>query len=708
MDANHRVLVIDDNRAIHDDLRKILIGTREADSDLLEDEAILFGALPSPKPMAKFEIDSAFQGQEGLARVQATLAEGRPYAMAFVDVRMPPGWDGVETIVRLWEVDPGLQVVICTAYSDYSWKDIREKLGQSDNLLILKKPFDSIEVIQLAHSLTRKWSIARLAEAKLEDLDLMVARRTAELQAMNAALRKEVADRSKAEEAFRLIFDASPIGIALLDETVRFVGANHSMQEMHGLGREGILGNDPIELEWFGTRGEMAEIFGPSLTLKDIDQCDVSFRHAHLGLRAGLLLVRPVEIRGVRHALCFLLDITERKDMEGELLRAKVAAEAAATAKSEFLANMSHEIRTPLNGVLGLSDCLEEDSLPHSIREVGTLIRTSGEILRRVLDDILDFSKLEVDKLELENEVFSLRESVDWSVNLFRNAAAEKNLDVRVRLEDDVPPFVRGDAARLQQVLTNLVSNAVKFTATGSIEVVASLAVPPNSDSVCSVRISVADTGIGIPEERADRLFQPFSQVDASTSRRFGGTGLGLAICKRLITMMGGTLTVSSQAGVGTTFVLCVPFALGSAPVAQASLVEQRMAQKNVLVVEDNLINQKVIARMLRKLGHLVTIAGDGETGIRRLQEEEFDLVFMDFHMPGLDGLQATQRIRKMSAPIARVPIVALTASAMPTDREMCAEAGMDDYLTKPINMVALRNAIARWASGSHEVIRQT
>lgn len=700
-ETNYRILVVDDNRAIHEDLRKILIGNTEADSGLLADETLLFDAPAAHDVTTQFEIDSAYQGQEGLTRVQTRLAENRPYAVAFVDVRMPPGWDGVETITHLWRVDPDLQIVICTAYSDYSWKEIQAKLGHSDNLLILKKPFDSIEVIQLAHALTHKWSAGRVASAKLADLDLMVARRTADLQAMNAALKKEVADRAKAEEAFRIIFDASPIGIALLDQNFRFVAANRSMQDMHGLAKEGIIGNDPLELEWFQSRHEMETLIGGDAPSDRIDQHEATLRHVQFGVRTGLLWVRHVEIRNIRHALCFLLDITERKEMEQELRRAKIDAEAAAKAKSAFLANMSHEIRTPLNGVLGLSSFLEEESLPKEIRELGKLIRTSGEMLRGVLDDVLDFSKIESGKLELENEIFSLRESLEWSTGIFRQAALEKNLQLRFTLEDGVPAYVRGDATRLRQVLTNLISNAIKFTASGSVEVSVSVDKSAKDAHFCSLRMAVADTGIGIPEDGRHRLFQSFSQVDASTNRRFGGTGLGLAISKRLVEMMGGTISFSSEFGVGTTFVFTVPVTIARPAAKLTSDAIQATSQKQLLVVEDNVINRKVITRMLENMGHRVQIAEDGEAALRRLEEMPYDLVLMDVNMPGLDGLEATRRIRSLRTPAANIPVIGVTASAMMDDRQNCLDSGMNDYVTKPITVESLKAVIDRWAPGT-------
>jgi PAS domain S-box-containing protein len=701
LDSNYRILVVDDNRAIHEDLRKILVATDEDSSALAADEMLLFEAPSKTGLNRKFEIDSAFQGEEALKLVQQKQAENCSYALAFVDARMPPGWDGIETVMHLWEVDPRIQIVICTAYSDYSWQEIQSKLGYSHNLLILKKPFDNIEVIQLAHALTEKWLASRLAEAKLVDLDLMVARRTAELEAMNATLRKEFAERAKAEEAFRTIFDTSPVGVTLLDPSFRFVGANRAMQEMHGVGKAEIIGSDPVELNWFKAPEDLARLFRTEGFRDGINEQEVTFRHAQLGLRTGLLWVRHVDIRNVSHALCFLLDITARKHIEQELQTAKISAEAAAKAKSDFLANMSHEIRTPLNGVLGLSSFLEEESLPDSIRELGTLIRTSGEMLRRVLDDVLDFSKIESGKLELENEIFFLRESLEWSIGIFRKAAIEKGLQLKLVVKEGVPAYVRGDATRLRQVLTNLISNAVKFTEMGSIEVTVGAEDKVKDGNSCRLRIAVADTGIGIPEERRDGLFQPFSQVDASTNRRFGGTGLGLAICRRLVEMMGGSISVTSKAGEGATFVFAVLVTVAPPPVESESDVGPAGVQRRVLVVEDNVINRTVITRMLQKLGHHVESVEDGETAVRRVQESSFDLVLMDINMPGMDGLQATRRIRNLPPSIAQIPIVAVTASAMMDDRRDCLDCGMNDYLSKPINIEALKNIVDRWASGT-------
>ena len=697
LEPNHRILVIDDNQAIHDDLRKILLGEVKTQEQLQDDEALLFGT--EPVPITRFEIDSAYQGREGLARLEQSLADDRPYALAFVDIRMPPGWDGVETITRLWQVYPNLQVVVCTAYSDYSWSDIQRRLGQSENLLILKKPFDNIEVIQLAHALTRKWLVSGQAQARLEDLDLMVEQRTGELQAANRQIRKQFEEEAAAELAFRTVFESSPIGITLSDLNGRFVDVNGAMEELMGLPRTRVIGRDPVELGWIRSREDFDRIGQALEEGRGIDAEELGYWSAEGGRRTGLLWARRVVIGGAGHTLSFVLDISERKQMEEDLVRARLGADAAAQAKSEFLANMSHEIRTPLNGILGLSCLLEEESIPDDLRPMMGLIRASGEVLRRVLDDVLDFSKIDSGRLELEEEPFDLRTCLQWGFELFRQAAAEKDLACSLHFDDRLPARVSGDATRLRQVTANLMSNAVKFTHRGSIEMEAHLAeaAPPNGRHL--IRVSVRDTGIGIPDDRVDRLFQSFSQVDASTSRCYGGTGLGLAISKRLVEMMGGEIRVESRLGEGTTFEFT--FSAGTVAGGESGAEfagSESIRGLKILVAEDNKVNQMVMMRLLHRMGCQADLASDGASAISKVGANSYDVVLMDLNMPEMDGLEATRRIRRMCTTQSAVPIVALTASATNEDRSQCLAAGMNDYLTKPVEIDALKRALDRWA----------
>ncbi len=686
-EPNHRILVIDDNQAIHEDLRKILSGEPDSASALEEDEAILFDTAALPN--VAFELDSAYQGQEGLAMLKASLAEGRPYAMAFVDVRMPPGWDGIETIGRLWAAYPDLQVVICTAYSDYSWKDIHRKLGQSDNLLILKKPFDNIEVIQMACALTRKWVVSRQARLRINDLDSMVAQRAAQLQAANQTLRQEFEQRSKAEASFRAVFEASPVGIALADATGCVLDVNQSFLDIYGADKAELTGRTLAEVG-------LAE---PQESVNAVEACFGRQRTALLWTRRVALPDRPL-------SLAFLLDISERKEMESELRRARADAESMANAKGQFLANMSHEIRTPLNGVLGLSTLLaDEQNMPESARKIVGLIRTSGDILRSVVDDILDFSKIESGNLELECIPFCLQDCLEWSLGLFRRLAEEKHLQMRLHMAPGIPERLLGDANRIRQVMANLLSNAVKFTEAGCVEVSAEAIPIGGSNTQQRIRICVKDSGIGIPEEKAHRLFRPFSQVDATTSRRFGGTGLGLAICRSLIEAMGGTIHVKSKEGEGSTFTFDFP--------AEACQVEKsvgelpasvRQSDARILVVEDNKVNQAVTQGLLKKLGYTAEIVADGQAAIQKAGTETFHLLLMDVQMPGISGLEATRAIRALPTGQG-VPIVALTASATAEDREDCLKAGMDDYVSKPISLEALRTVLERWAAREGSVV---
>ncbi|MFN7938174.1 MAG: response regulator [Bryobacteraceae bacterium] len=679
-DRNHRILVIDDNRSIHDDIRKILTGDTEP-AGLAIDEELLFGEMSTV--CEEFEIDSAYQGQDGLALLQKSLSEGRPYALAFVDVRMPPGWDGVQTIEKLWEASPGLQVVVCTAYSDYSWADIRRRLGHSDNLLILKKPFDNIEVTQLAYALTKKWWVSREVSLHVENLDVIVARRTEELR--------------HAEAAFRAVFEASPIGISLADLHGCYLRVNNAFAAIAGLPAAQISGKDPVELGWLPDYAAFDEIGRQLAGFGCVDAKEVTHLHPTLGNRTCLLWMRQVTIDRAPHILGFLLDITDRKQMEEALHRARHEAEAAARAKSDFLANMSHEIRTPLNGVLGLSSLLEEKDVAGESLSLVRLIRASGETLAKILDDVLDYSKIESGKLELEQAPFSLRESLQWGVDLFRSKAAEKHLPLTLDVSSEVPDRLTGDATRIRQVLANLVSNAIKFTEEGGVTISASLAPEAPPAGLHRVRVSVRDTGIGIPQEKANRLFHAFSQVDPSTNRRFGGTGLGLAICKRLVEMMNGAISVESWPGEGSLF----SFHFLAAPAAPESFRrpasnDAALARLHILLAEDNRINQVVAERMLEKLGCHADLVSDGGAAVEKARLQHYDLVLLDVQMPGVDGLEAARRIRASEA--AHIPIVALTATATVEDREACFQAGMDGYLSKPLTLNALRDALHRWA----------
>ncbi len=389
-----------------------------------------------------------------------------------------------------------------------------------------------------------------------------------------------------------------------------------------------------------------------------------------------------------------------------ELRASNEAAEAASRAKSAFLATMSHELRTPMNGVVGMTELLLHGNLAPPQRRSAELIRRSALSLLRILNDILDFSKIEAGQLETESLSFDLRRTADHAVSVLQPQIGAKRLQLRMDWPEDLPTAVVGDPTRFAQIVTNLVGNAIKFTASGAVTVRARLA--EENGHGLKFHFEVEDTGVGIAPEAVSRLFQPFTQSDSSITRKYGGSGLGLAIVRRLCQLMGGDCGVRSAPGRGSTFWFDLalkrdPMGASAAPTGVFQVLRPRRvggaAGLNVLLVEDNLINQEVTLGMLELIGARASVADNGLRALEMLtMPHEFDLVLMDCQMPEMDGLEATRRTRIFEAANgARVPIVALTANAMVGDRDQCLEAGMDDFLSKPFQLRELAAAINRW-----------
>jgi PAS domain S-box-containing protein len=393
------------------------------------------------------------------------------------------------------------------------------------------------------------------------------------------------------------------------------------------------------------------------------------------------------------------LDVTEQMQATAELVRARDAAEAATRAKSAFLATMSHEIRTPLNAVIGTADLLLDIATSDEQRRYAETIRTSGDMLLAVIDDILDFSKIEAGNMELERRSFDLRATVGEVIDLLAPRAAAKGLRLAAAIDFGVPARLVGDPTRIRQILVNLVGNAVKFTNAG--EVLTRAFCRPTEAGSMELELSVSDTGIGIPEDRLGRLFLPFSQVDASTTRRYGGSGLGLAISKRLCELMGGQIAVQSLAGSGSTFTVRLPVApVEAAPeherAGAAAQPAEQLTPLRILLAEDNEVNQQVALRMLERIGYSADLAGNGVEVLQALERRDYDVVLMDVQMPEMDGLEATRRLRAAPAGRRQPHIIAMTANAMVGDRDACLAAGMDDYISKPVQRESLAAALRR------------
>ena len=578
---NHRrILVIDDTESIHADFHKILGGKAPDTAELDDLEASLFGGGSQSKLEDLFTIDDAYQGQEGLEKVKQSLETHQPYSLAFVDMRMPPGWDGVETVEQIWKCDPNLQIVICTAYSDYSWEDIRARLGDSDKLLILKKPFDTVEVLQLANALSEKWLLGQQAQLKLEDLEGLVASRTQELHAANDQLHS----------------------------------ANHRMKEL------------------------------------------------------------------------------ANKAMQG------------AEAKSAFLASMSHEIRTPMNGILGVVDLLSETPLEERQRSLVETLQTSADSLLTLINDILDFSKIEAGKLSFEEKDFDLHSVIHGSLELMAERAQRKGIEIISLIPNDLETNLRGDPHRLRQVILNLLSNAIKFTEHG--DVFLKIEAKGSLDGKNQILCSVKDTGPGIPNSAQETLFSPFTQADASVTRKHGGTGLGLAICKSLVEMMGGQLGVNSVFGDGATFWFTATFEFATSATAVECGDLSVLDGCHVLIVDDNETNRMVLREYLSDWNMRVECASGATSALeccRQAAEKQdpFRLVLLDMVMPDVDGLQLAESMRATSI-LEGAELLLLTSLYPVVEPTELKQHGISHYLSKPVRKLELRQCLLR-ALGEYE-----
>ncbi|MYN06421.1 PAS domain-containing hybrid sensor histidine kinase/response regulator [Pseudoduganella aquatica] len=584
------------------------------------------------------------------------------------------------------------------------------------------------------------------------------AQRLAAMLAGLAQQREPEDDARHRQELTEQILDQLPIPVFLKDRDGHFLRFNKRFEEFTQRTREEILGRT---IEHFASpRWAEATRAEDSLAWSSGRMVTSERRLMSFDPPRDVLVSRNVINSGGRsYMLGYFIDISEQRAARDAMQRAVESAEAASRAKSEFLANMSHEVRTPMNGILGMTELvLESELTPEQRADIG-LVRASADALLAIVNDILDFSKIEAGKLDIEDVPFDLRQMVEDSVRVMALRARQKGLALRCELSAQLPRNVKGDPGRLRQVLINLIGNAIKFTAEGSVAV--AVALGREDGERCDIGFSVADTGIGIPLEKQKLIFEAFAQVDGSTTREYGGTGLGLTICRRLVILMQGQIGVRSEPGQGSVFSFTVPLRhtslapaaplppLSSLPPARGLVMgegdaaasppaaarvanlrsgrdrrrdmaaagrpgypaEGRDGSLRVLLAEDNPVNQRLALRLLEKLGHRATLVDSGLTALEYATHASYDVVLMDVQMPGLDGLSATRHIRvweqsrEQNVAQRRLPIIAMTARAMAGDRERCLEAGVDAYLSKPISLARLREALAKCAPGPGEQV---
>ena len=528
---------------------------------------------------------------------------------------------------------------------------------------------------------------------------------------------RDVTDRKKIEsqlietnERFAVAAEAAKLAFWDFDISTRSVHWDDQMFKLFGV--DPAHGNDhPLRFKY--------------VHADDLARVEEEFRDATVGKRAfdtEYRVVRPDG--GVRHTkaaanlkrdatrpggrlIGVSFDITDRKEAELSLEQARNAAEAANRSKSAFLASMSHEIRTPMNGVIGFADLLLDSHLTAQQRNHTTRLQDAGKSLLSLINDILDLSKIEAGKLDIEAIPTSPETVVHSAASVVRTQIAAKGLDLRIERAADVPLWIEGDPTRLRQILLNLLSNALKFTDRGHITVRYSRETVEDEDFL---RFEVQDSGIGIPADRQHLLFRDFSQIDSSTTRRYGGTGLGLSICKRLARAMGGEVGVRSFPGAGSAIWFTI--ALRPCPAPDLSVTRDPTAfvanPARVLVADDLEMNRDIVEAMLKRAGHWVRGVENGRQAVVAVQESDFDVVLMDMEMPEMDGVEATRMIRRLDERVRHIPVVALTANAFSEDQQRCREAGMNDFLPKPITIEGLLAMVAKWSPGSSPLISET
>jgi len=684
--AANRILIIDDNQAIHADFRKILAPRTGSGDQLRKTESLLFNEDIGPKasPAVNYEIDSASQGQEGLQMVERAAAEGRPYALAFVDVRMPPGWDGVETVARIWQKYPELPVIICTAFSDYSWSDMMSSLGHSDNLVVLRKPFEAVEVLQLAHSLTRKWVLARQVRAQIEELDGQVQARTRNLQEANEALRRS-------EERFARAFRRNPVPLALQKATEPgYVDVNDSFLQLTGFQREAVLGQ-PLKLF---LKPEAEHILLNALSGRQ----SVRNLQTEISSQAGktltvLVSAEPLELDGQPHLLVSLEDVTERLAIENQLRQSQkmeVVGQIAAGVAHDF-----NNILTVIQGhaELQLSVGNPGESLRDSLSEISHAANRAASLTRQ----LLAFSR----KQMLRPCALDLHESLENLAKMLRRIIGE-DIQLTIRCRENLP-LVLVDPVNFEQVVINLAVNARDAMPRGGPLTITAERVQidarhkerePDAMIGTYVRLTVADEGTGMDETVRRKIFEPFFTTKAVGK----GTGMGLATVYGIVKQHQGWIEVESQVGVGSVFRVYLPLAEGEAQKATESGTDlvraAELQSRTIFVVEDEDQLREMASKILQRLGHRVVLAQDGPEALSLWPQYrgKIDLLLTDMVMPG--GMTGRELADRLLRDEPRLRVIYSTGYSVDL-------AGLNliegvNYLLKPYDATALIRAVKK------------
>jgi two-component system cell cycle sensor histidine kinase/response regulator CckA len=625
---HHRILVVDDNPGIHDDFRKILLGHGANNPALDAAEAILFddSAAAERQHRVTFAVDSAFQGYEALEMVKTALAEGRPYSLAFVDVRMPPGWDGIETISQLWDAAPALQVVVCTAYSDYSWDKMSAKLGVSDNLVLLKKPFDNVEVLQLSHALTKKWLVTGQAQLRLDELERMVAKRTHELEGANAELRIS-------EERFSQAFQNSPMPQAI--QTIRaqrFVDANAAFLAMTGFQRDDLLQRTPLDLH-------LCLDYDPRFFAEAREGQAVREVAATISTRAGdlrqvLLSMEPLSLGGEPHVLLMVQDISDRLTLETQLRQAQKME-----AVGQLAAGVAHDFNNLLTIIQGHASLhLNRGHVPGDINASLHQINTAAERAADLTRKLLTFSRRGM----VRPKVLDLSETVGVLGRMLRRLLGEQ-IALHTEFPDDLP-HIMADATSIEQVLMNLTLNArdalpdggtITITATRVIVEANTPLRSPDARPGTFVCLQVIDTGTGMDEATLSRIFEPFFTTKGLNK----GTGMGLATVYGIVQQHEGWIEVDTARGKGSTFSVFLPATHHPMEREEAPSATPRSDHGNhtIFVVEDDESVRSLVVEILESYHYNVISAESGDAAIAQWPNirHRVDLLLTDMVMPG-------------------------------------------------------------------------